>query len=98
MALLFLITLASFVLVDNDLRAALLPNNHAHHASLLKPWLSDGDLVSFTDHQHRVDLYPLSCGALEFFDRDQVSLRDAVLFPSGLDDSIHTNPAFSSRD
>jgi hypothetical protein len=74
MALPFLVTLASLVLVDNDLGAAPLPNNRTYHASLAKLWLSDGDLVSFTDHQHRGDLNPISSGTIEFFNRNQVPL------------------------
>jgi hypothetical protein len=76
MPLLFLVTFTPFMLIDKDLRAALLPNDRAHHASLLKPWLSDPDLVSFTNHnhKHRVDLNPIARGAREFFNRNQVSL------------------------
>ena len=77
-----------------DLGATLLSHDRTHHASLLEPWLSDGNLVSFADHQHRVELNPIPCGTLEFFDRNQVPLCDAVLFPSSLDDSVHTAPAF----
>jgi hypothetical protein len=74
MALPFLVTLASLVLVDNDLGASPLPNNGAQHASLAELRLSDGDLVSFTDHQHRGDLNPIASGAIEFFNRNQVPL------------------------
>src|SRR2546430_15885336 len=62
-ALPFLGTLAALVLIDNDLGAAPLPNNGAHHASLAKLRLPHRDLVSFTDHQHRGDLNPISSRA-----------------------------------
>jgi hypothetical protein len=74
MALLFLVTFAPFVLINKDFGPPLLPNDGANHASVRKPWLSDGDPVPFRDHQHRGDLNPISCGAFEFFDRNQVPL------------------------
>jgi hypothetical protein len=74
MALSFLVPLPSFVFIDQDFGASLLPNNRAHHPGLFKPWPSDRHLGSFTDHKHRVELNPISCGALELFDRNQVTL------------------------
>jgi hypothetical protein len=74
MALPLLVALASFVFINKDLGAALLPDDRAYNTSLLKLWLSDGDLVPLRDHQHRGDLDPISCGAFELFDRNQVTL------------------------
>jgi hypothetical protein len=74
MALPFLVAFASFVLIDEDLGAALLPNDGAYHARSRKLWLSDNDLVAFGNHQHQHNLNSISYGAIEFFDRYQVPL------------------------
>jgi hypothetical protein len=92
-----LIAFASFMLIDQYFGAALLSNDGPHYASVLKVGLSDGDLIAFPDHQHRGKLNAIASSALEFFDGDQVSLCDTVLFPARLDDSIHTTPASSCR-
>jgi hypothetical protein len=73
-ALSFLVAFAPFVLIDEDLGAALLPHNGTHDASVFKLWLSDNDLIPFGNHQHRRNLNSISCGASQFFDRDQVPL------------------------
>jgi hypothetical protein len=92
MTLLLLITLAALMLIDDNLGATFLSHNRGHDASLLKPRLSDGGLIPPTDHEHRVKLDPISSNARDFFDGDQIPLGNAVLFPSGKDDSIHTIP------
>jgi hypothetical protein len=74
MALPLLIAFASFVFINKDLGATLLPHDRADHTSLLKLRLSDGDLLTVRDHQYRRDLDPISRGAFEFFDRNQVTL------------------------
>jgi hypothetical protein len=74
MTLLLLVALASLVLIDQNLGAALLSNDGAYDASLLELWLSDNDLVPFSDHQHGCNLNSIPCGTLKFLDRYQVPL------------------------
>ena len=81
MPLPFLITLASFVLEDEDLWASRLPDGSLHHASLLKPGLSNHNLISLACHENRGQFSPVAGRSIELLHSDGIALRDAVLLP-----------------
>jgi hypothetical protein len=72
--LLFLVTFATLMLKNDELRTSHLPHDRPHDAGLLKLWLPDGGLVPFAHHEHGVELNSIPGSARKFFDRDEVAL------------------------
>src|ERR687891_1731925 len=89
--LLFLVSLATLMLEDNDFGPSRLPDDRSHHTRLLKVGSSNRDLISFADHEHGGDLDALPRYPFKLFNTDHIALANAVLFAAGLDDSVHAD-------
>src|SRR5690606_6258143 len=94
-ALLFLVALAPLKLEDDHFGPSRLPHNGPYDASLIEVGASNGDLVALPKHEHRCDLDTVPRRARELFHCDRIALTHTVLLSPGLDNSVHTDPAFS---
>src|SRR5262249_543578 len=82
------IALAAAVLVDEQLLAQLVGMDHAGDFGASDARLADLHLLAIGDEQHREgDLGTLV--SADLLDAQALALGDAVLFASGLDNSVH---------